>query len=141
MSMKQPIKLSDIIMDWEEDCVFDPTNVLNEIQRASKLHQKYLKKYLYFKTLAKKLEHDLSTQRREKVEYYRGRSEKPFPVKIAVSETETYIESDSDYQSVDKALSEAHNAVFYTEKIIKQLEQRSWDLKNAMEFQKFISGG
>jgi lipocalin len=60
--------------------------------------------------------------------------------KIMKSDTETFIKSDPEMLEVQELLDEAQVKVETLEELINAVKQRGWDIKNAIEFQKFTQG-
>lgn len=135
------MKFEDIVKEWEVDREFDIYDVANEIARVPQLEQKYLNYYMVYKSRVKKLQQELAVNKRDLTDYYMGRAEKPSPVRIIKTESPTYIAADEVYQKTEEKLEFASQAVMYLEKILERIKSRPFDLRAAMEWQKFTSGG
>ena len=59
-----------------------------------KLHAKYLRLYNNFTTLRDQAELDVKRTYRDRWEYYTGKSEKPFPMKLIKTDVAIYLEAD-----------------------------------------------
>ena len=82
---------------------------------------------------------------RKKWEYYSGKSDpevyrdNPFDHKILKQDLPIYLESDEELIRKQKV---EYNAMCMDscERILKQIQQRGWDIKNAIEWRKFVDG-
>jgi len=92
---------------------------------------------------------DFASLRRSKWEYYTGKiseedlEEKgwePFNLKILKSDIDMYLDSDNDMILMKQKITYQEEKVFYLESIIKEISQRNWEIRNAIEWRKFVSG-
>ena len=89
---------------WAKDAPLDDEKLDNDSLSIPKLHAKYLRLYNNFVTLRDQAELDVKRTYRDRWEYYTGKSEKPFPVKLIKTDVAIYLEADQEYQkSVLKA--------------------------------------
>ena len=83
---------------------------------------------------------------REKWEYYGGKSDakiyvqKPFDLKVLKSDLAMYISSDEEIIELSNKISYLEYTIKYCEGVIKSIDNRGWDTKNAIEWKKFEAG-
>jgi hypothetical protein len=83
---------------------------------------------------------------RQKWEYYGGKSspevyrDNPFDHKILKQDLPIYLESDEELIKLKQKVEYYSMCVDSCERILKQIQQRGWDIKNAIEWRKFVDG-
>ena len=83
---------------------------------------------------------------REKWEYYGGKSDakvyatKPFDLKVLKTDLNIYIESDEDIIKIEHKISYLETVVKYLDGVLKSINSRGWDIKNAISWRQFESG-
>jgi len=132
---------------WEKDAVIDPDNLHTESLKIPSLHAKYYDIYNNLILLRKKAEQQRKNIRHERYEYYSGKSDpdvyvqNPFPKKIRDKDTMTkYLDADEKLSSSSLKIDYYDTMLSYLEDIIKQIHQRNYQIKNAIEFNRFIAG-
>ena len=94
----------------------------------------------------KKSQWEERTLQREKWEYYTGKSDpevykqKPFDLKVLKNDVHIYINSDEDIQKIQAKIEYQSAIVNYLEQILRILNNRSFTIKNAIEWRRFTSG-
>ena len=140
----------EIFAEWEKDGKIDTTNPGKESAKIPLLHNKYFKLYVEEGLKLKKLQMDLKQLNRLKKEYYDGsisqedlvsNNWKPNPLRILKQDIPTYIESDSDIIKMSLKVGYQQAIVEYLESIIKQINNRGFQIKNLIEWERFSSGG
>jgi hypothetical protein len=65
----------------------------------------------------------------------------PFPKKIRDKDTlQKYLDADEKLSSVSLKLDYYDAIIFYVDNILKMIHGRTYQIKNAIEYQKFMSG-
>ena len=83
---------------------------------------------------------------REKWEYYGGKADakvyatKPFDLKVLKPDLSIYIESDEDIIKIEHKISYLETVVKYLDGVLKSINSRGWDIKNAISWRQFESG-
>ncbi len=83
---------------------------------------------------------------REKWEYYGGKSDakvyvaKPFDLKVLKNDLAMYITSDEEVIALADKIGYLEVVIKYLEGVIKSIDNRGWDIKNAIEWKKFEAG-
>ena len=84
---------------------------------------------------------------RQKWEYYGGKSDakvyaaKPFDLKVLKNDLQMYINSDDDIIEVEKKIVYYEAIVEFIDGVIKSIDNRGWDIRNAQDWKKFLAGG
>jgi hypothetical protein len=132
---------------WEEDCKIDPDNLHTESLNIASLHAKYFDIYNNIVLLKKKAEQQRKNIRHDRYEYYTGKAdpdvyvENPFPKKIRDKETlQKYLDADEKLSQVCLKLEYYDTMLNYIESILKMIQNRTYQIKNAIEFVRFTAG-
>ena len=83
-----------IIEEWKQDCPIDDTTLDKESVKIPTLHGKYLELHSREKIFLNYLEVEYKKLYREKWEYYSGKAEKPFQLKLLKTDLHIYLDSD-----------------------------------------------
>ena len=138
--------LEELQSQADKDLVIDDTELDTESLRTPILHNKYLQYYNKFNLLLKKSQWEERTLQREKWEYYTGKSdpsvyiERPFDLKVLKNDVHIYINADEDIQKVQAKIVYQEAIVNYLEQILRMINNRSFTIKNAIEWRRFTSG-
>jgi hypothetical protein len=132
---------------WEKDSIIDPDNLHTESLNIPVLHAKYFDLYNTILLLRTKAEQQKRNIRHERYEYYAGKAdpdvyvENPFPKKIRDKDTmQKYLDADEKLSSVSLKIEYYDTMLSYLESILKVIQNRTYQIKNAIEFMRFQSG-
>ena len=141
------ITLDKIQEMWEKDAKIDPDNLHTESLNISVLHSKYYEIYNNIYLLRKKAEQQRKNIRHERYEYFSGKAdpevyvENPFPKKIRDKDTmQKYLDADEKLFGVSLKIDYYETMLRYLEEILKQITNRTYQIKNSIEFMRFTSG-
>lgn len=140
------MNLDEIQTLWEEDSNIDPDNLHNESIKIPSLHAKYYKIYNNLVLLKKLEETKLSILKKEKWMYYSGKAEpdvykeNPFDHKVLKGDIDKYMESDKDIIKVTSKIDYYQTMINYLESILKTILNRTFQIKNSIEFMRFTAG-
>tara|TARA_R110000868_G_scaffold43748_3_gene146817 strand:- start:6654 stop:7088 length:435 start_codon:yes stop_codon:yes gene_type:complete len=141
------IDLDTIQKMWEEDAKIDPDNLHTESLNIPTLHAKYFEIYNNIFLLRKKADQQKRNIRHSRYEYYSGKAdpetyvENPFPKKIRDKDTlQKYLDADEKLSSVCLKIDYYDTMLMYVDSILKQIFQRNYQIKNAIEFMRFNAG-
>ena len=141
------IDLDTIQKMWEEDAKIDPDNLHTESLNIPTLHAKYFELYNNIFLLRKKAEQQKRNIRHDRYEYYSGKAdpetyvENPFPKKIRDKDTlQKYLDADEKLSSVCLKIDYYDTMLVYIESILKVIQNRTYQIKNAIEFMRFNAG-
>ena len=132
---------------WEKDSKIDMDNLHIESTSIPTLHAKYFELYNTIFLMRKKAEQQRKNIRHERYEYFSGEAdrdvyvENPFPKKIRDKETmQKYLDADEKLSGVSLKIEYYDVMLKYIEEILKQISNRTYQIKNAIEFMRFSSG-
>lgn len=154
MSIMTPVTTPETIQDllkmWESDVKFDQTQPDRELARIGSLHSKYLTILSEHRQAMKHVEHKYFRIRKLKWEYYTGKLngdkatlEKygwdPFMFTLK-AEVPSYLEADKDLQGIliQKGLHE--EIVEVCQSILKELQSRTYQIRDFITWQRFLQG-
>lgn len=143
------MKLDEIHSMWEKDGEIEVVNISNESASIPKLHNKYFRLYVQEGLRLKKLKADYKQLKKLKTEYYKGQLDdnelkqygwKPQQLKILNNDIPTYMEADDDIIKMSLKIGLQESVVEYLESIIKQINNRGFQLKAIIDWEKFRTG-
>lgn len=141
------VDLETIQKMWETDSKMDIDNLHIDSLNIPILHGKYHELYNNILLLRKKAEQQRKNIRHERYEYFSGKAdpevyiENPFPKKIRDKDTmQKYMDADTKLSGVSLKLEYYDVMLQYLESILKQITNRTYQIKNAIEFMRFNSG-
>ena len=138
--------LIELQNELDRDLKIDDTELDLESIKTPQLHNKYLKHYTKYSLQLKKTKDDYKILRRHKWEYYTGKSspevyqEKPFELKILKADVGIYLEADEELQQLGQKEAYLETTVNYLEKILREITNRNWTIRNTIEWKKFLHG-
>ena len=130
----------------DKDLKINDTELDLESLKTPQLHNKYMKHYTKFKLMLTRAETDYSQVKRQKWEYYTGKAaasvyaEKPFDLKVLRTDVDKYIESDEELIKAKQKREYLSTIVDYLDRTIRQISNRGFTIKNAIDWRKFTSG-
>ena len=83
---------------------------------------------------------------REKWEYYGGKADakvyaaKPFDIKVLKTDLQMYINSDEEILTIQGKIAYYESIIKYVDGVIKSIDNRGWDIRNATDWKKFEAG-
>jgi hypothetical protein len=140
------ITLDDIKSQWAEDSKIDNDLLDNESTKIPQLHSKYLNYLTDVRLIKLRKEQEYKVLVREKFEYYTGKAddkvyqENPFDLKVLKQDVPMYMDADPEMQNITTRINYYEEIIFVLEKIIQQLNNRTFQIKNSIEWQKFMQG-
>ena len=141
------INLDKIQSMWQEDCKIDIDNMQEESIKVPQLHSKYheiLNNLILLRTKAQKIQKSV---RHERYEYYSGKADpevyekEPFPKKVRDKDALIrYMDADDRVSDANLKVEYYDVMINYTESILKQISNRTYQIKNSIEWHKFQAG-
>ena len=132
---------------WEKDAKIDRDNLQDESLNIPSLHAKYFQIYNTIFLLRKKAEQQRKNIRHERYEYFSGKADpdvyiqNPFPKKIRDKDTMTkYLDADEKLSNASLKIEYYDTMLTYLESILKVIQNRTYQIKNAIEFMRFNAG-
>ena len=136
---------------WEQDCKIDQTNLGRAAARVPELHAKYINLLSKVKLQLRKAESDFLRLRKLKNAYYKGELsqqeldnlgwEQYLHNRPLKNEMTDIISSDDDIIKVLDKVEYLKTVLYHLEQIIRSINSRTWDIKSAIEWEKFQNGG
>ena len=129
----QKLKINDTELDLES-------------LKTPQLHNEFMKHLTKFKLLLTRAEDEFKLIKRQKWEYYTGKADpavyqlKPFNLKIMRSDVDKYIEADEEMQKATQKVKYLETVVDFLDRTIRQVSNRTFTIKNAIDWRKFTSG-
>jgi len=141
------IDLEQIQKMWEKDSKIDIDNLHTESLKIPTLHAKYYDVYNNIYLLRKKAEQQRKNIRHERHQYYSGKADpdvyvqNPFPKKVRdKNDMERYLSADEKLSNSSLKLDYYDTMLRYLEEILKQISNRTYQIKNSIDYMKFQSG-
>ena len=132
---------------WEKDAKIDRDNLHDESLNIPSLHAKYFQIYNTIFLLRKKAEQQRKNIRHERYEYFSGKADpdvyvqNPFPKRIRDKDTMTkYLDADEKLSNASLKIEYYDTMLTYLESILKVIQNRTYQIKNAIEFMRFNAG-
>ncbi len=132
---------------WEKDSTIDPDNLHDESLKIPQLHSKYYTVYNTITLLREKARTNYNTIRLERYNYYTGKADPevyekdPFPYKVRDKDAiQRHMEADERLTAADLKIRYYDTMLKFLEEIIKVISNRTFQIKNAIEWHKFQSG-
>ena len=144
------MKLDSIYALWAEDSKIDRMDLGEESLKISSLHQKYSQIYTNEKIRLREYEAALKVLKLEKYEFYtQGPTnetqekgwELPAIGKIIRADVQQYIDADKDIIQLTLKIGIQNEKISLLDSIIKNLFNRGFQIKNAIDFMKYMAGG
>lgn len=143
------MKLDDIYQEWERDSDINRNELGEEALRIPKLHHKYFKIFTQERLILRKLEFDLKQVKLEKFEFFTQgptpeQHEKGWKLppqgKILKSEANNYVDSDQEVIQLALRIGMQLEKIELLESVIKTFTNRGFNIKSAIEWEKFKVG-
>ena len=141
------MNLDEIQEMWKRDSVIDPDNLHDESIKIPQLHAKY---YTIHNTITLLRERARETYNRVKLErynYYTGKAdpevyaEEPFPYKVRDKDAlQRHMDADEKLNKIDVKIRYYDVMLRFLEDIIKTISNRTYQIKNSIEWHKFQAG-
>ena len=132
---------------WQTDSVIDPDNLHDESLKIPQLHSKYYTIYNTITLLREKARDSYNRIRLERYNYYTGKADpevyekEPFPYKVREKDAiQRHLEADERLTTIDLKIRYYDATLKFLEEIIKTVANRTFQIKNAIEWHKFQAG-
>lgn len=142
--------INEIIENWNTDANIDDYHLDNESISTPKLHAKYLNILLEAKKKLVVLNSKYYRLKEIKTRYYYGKLSKteleelgwqPYQfIKPIKSELDNILSGDVELSNINTKIELVKIDITTIESIMYQINQRTFHIKNAIEYKKFISG-
>jgi hypothetical protein len=141
------MNLEQIQEMWQKDSVIDPDNLHDESLKIPQLHSKYYTVYNTITLLREKARETHNRVKLERYNYYTGKApaevyvEEPFPYKVREKDAlQRHMDADEKISKIEMKIKYYDIMLKFLEEIIKTISNRTFQIKNAVEFMKFQAG-
>jgi len=141
------MNLEQIQEMWEKDSHIDPDNLHDESLKIPQLHSKYYTLYNTITLLREKARESYAKVRLERYNYYTGKAtaevyaEEPFPYKVREKDAiQRHLDADDKMNKIDMKIKYYDVMLKFLEEIIRAISNRTYQIKNAIEWNKFQAG-
>ena len=141
-------QLEELLEMWRKDADMDRTEPGRELLNIPKLHSKYVTIMSNHRMMARDAEFQLNRWKKLKWEYYTGKLDDddlkkhgwdPFPFTLK-SDITTYLEADEDINKY-KAKKVIHDEIVdVCISIIKELNSRTFQIRDFIAWERFVNG-
>lgn len=141
--------LDQMMEEWRLDATVDSTELGIASLKIPELHSKYLKIYFDERRKLKALEFQSKDLSLKKYEYYNGKLSQeeldelnwePFVKRLMKNEVDMYLDSDKDIIQNNVRIINQKEKLVFLEEVLKNVNQRNFQIKNAIEWKKFTQG-
>ena len=140
------MNLDELKLQVSQDLRVDDEHLDTESLKNQEIKAKYLDHKSKFELLLFKAKGDYKRLYREKWEYYGGKADakiyasKPFDLRVLKTDLGVYISADEEIIDAENKIGYLETVVDYIKGVIKSVDNRGWDIKNAIEWKKFEAG-
>ena len=132
---------------WERDSHINPDNLHDESLKIPQLHSKYYTIYNTITLLREKARDSYNRIRLERYNYYTGKAPaevyaaEPFPYKVREKDAiQRHMDADDKLNTINMKIKYYDTTLKYLEEIIRIISNRTYQIKNAIEWNKFQAG-
>ena len=132
---------------WKTDSIIDPDKYGEESVRIPQLHMRYMEFFNTFSLMKKDRESEMRMMVRDKWVFYKGKApasvykEMPFDLKLTTNdEIKMFIAADDEVRKLQLKIDYIEQVIFFLDGILRQLNNRNYQIKNAIEWERFQSG-
>ena len=140
------MNLDELKLEVYNDLKIDNEHLDTESLKNQEIKAKYLDIKSKYELLLFKAKGDYKRIYRDKWEYYGGKSDakiyisKPFDLKVLKTDLSIYITSDDEVIDAENKIGYLETVLDYIKGVIKSVDNRGWDIRNAIEWKKFEAG-
>lgn len=144
--------IRDLMSMWVEDSKLDRTDLLSELSRIDSLHAKYLNIHTTHSLLWKKAMREYHVRKRFWSAYYGGdhnedrewlkqHNMEPPLKKVLKGEMQEYLDATDELNNILMKKTIHEEISNYAAEVVKQIRQRSYEIKSYIDYEKFLNGG
>ena len=132
---------------WKSDSKLDEDLHDNDSLAIPQLHMKYMEFHNKYSLMKKERDIEMKRLIKEKWLYYKGKApssvykELPFDLKLTTKEEiSMFIEADEDIAKLKYKIEYIDQVLFFLDSVLRMINNRTYHIKNAIEWKKFQSG-
>lgn len=144
------MNLEELYTEWDNDCRIDNNHLDTESVKTPNIHSKYLRILMGYKMKLSALKTEYNLLRQKKFRYYRGEMGKTEldengwdqwqGIKPLKSDMNEFLEGDADLNRITIKCEYLENMIQGVESIMSQIKARDWQIRNSIEWKKFVAG-
>lgn len=144
------MNIEEIQQMWEQDSIIDDNHLGEASTETAKVHSKYIKLMVGVKLKLTKARGDYNILRKNKFRYYRGELSREELVEFGwqqyqlikplKNEMDEFLQGDQDLITLNTRIEYLETMGYLLEGILGQIKARDWQLKNGIEWKKFLAG-
>ena len=140
------MNLEKIMEMWAKDSVFDDVMLDTTSMKIPQLHSKYITLHNEYSLLLKKAKQEQNKLVHLRTLYYSGRGtpdmyeDAPFNYKLIRSEVPSWVAVDETVNKVEMKVALYETTLNSLSEILKQIHQMSFNVKNMIEWRRFVNG-
>ena len=132
---------------WKTDSKLDDDLHDNDSLAIPQLHMKYMEFHNTYSLMKREREREMKKMIKDKWLYYKGKApssvykEMPFDLKLTTKEEITiFIEADEDIGKLRFKIDYIDQVLFFLDGVLRMINNRTYHIKNAIEWKRFQSG-
>ena len=133
--------LEELQESWSKDSIFNEADLGNESLVIPSLHQKYHIYYNKYKLILEDEKLKLKRIYREQWLWYSGKKTddkgQVFDLKVLKGDLNTFLDSDEEIQKQSLRVTYFETCINYIENILKMINNRGFQVKNAIDANRF----
>ena len=139
-------RLEKIKAKAKEDLKIDEVNLDTASLNTGSIYGSWHELYIDEGRVMKRLQSREAKLYKKLWTYYQGKApskvyvEKPQPFTILKSDVDKFIKADDEWIKLQEIMDDQNKLVGFIEGVMKKINYRSTDIKNAIEWRKFING-
>jgi hypothetical protein len=144
------MNLEELMQQWEQDSKIDDNHLGEASTESPNLHSKYINTMVSYKLKLAKIRGDYNLLRKTKFRYYRGELSRQEledlgwdqwqGVKPLRNEMDEFLQGDTDLVQMEQKVEYLNTIVYFLEEVLKQIRQRDWQIRTAVDWKKFLVG-
>jgi len=141
------MNLDEIQEMLQRDSVIDPDNLHDESLKIPQLHAKYYTVYNTITLLKERARETYNRVKLERYNYYTGKADpevyeqEPFPYKVRDKDAlQRHMDADEKLNKIDVKIRYYDVMLRFLEDIIKTISNRTYQIKNSIEWHRFQAG-
>lgn len=148
--MKPPVNIDALMEEWGKDAPINETDPQKSMARIPILHAKYLHIMTHHNLMVKKMQADYHTRRRIKWDYYNGDLNNPEDLathnlppmerKIMRADIPQWLDADQELNNILLKKVMHEEIVDFCKSVIKELSNRTYQLKSYMDWERYVGG-
>jgi hypothetical protein len=132
------MNLSELVSDFENDFTLTQDGLSDKLFSIPSIHSKWLGRHFRERIELIKVDEELSNLYRIKAEYYRKNYD--YPIK-SEKMLDTIILNDEEYSKLNSKYKRKKAIVDFLGSVVDKCKNLTFDIKNLIEYKKFVNGG